>query len=115
MPKKVCPQCGKEYGVRKLVCDCGHDFSCKQKAHPLYPEPGGWVIDEIKGMPKMQPPEPLPSGPISVRQLKEQISYEGLGFCLHSYIPEDRIGDISLRKLWHEARLALQKIVDFLE
>lgn len=120
MAIKACPKCGKEYGVRKLVCDCGHDFACKRgsktvDSHPLYPEPGGWVVDGTKGMPKIEPPELLSCGQIDTATIKEIIAYEGLGYTLHSYIPADRIVDSELRKLWCEARRAMLRVIDYLE
>lgn len=123
--KKVCPKCGAEHGARKLVCECGHDFGCKRSGkaavkagetpHSLYPEPGAWIADPMKGMPKIEMPEPLPSGLVSAEGVKEQVSYEGLGFCIYSYIPWERISDPELQRLWREARAAMQKIVEYLE
>jgi len=122
MPKKVCPRCGTQHGVRKLVCECGHDFACKRSGkaaiaapHPAYPEPGVGIFQVMKGMPPVSPPEPLPNGPISASIVKDVVSYEGLGFTLYSYIPADRIDDPVLRKLWVEARAAMQTIVEYLE
>jgi hypothetical protein len=123
--KKVCPKCHTEHGARKLVCECGYDFGCKrtgkaavksgQVAHPLYPEPGAWVVDQMKGMPTVHPPDPLPKGPVSAEVVKEHVSYEGLGFTLYSYIPAKRISDPKLQALWREARAAMQKVVEYLE
>lgn len=125
MPNKTCPQCNATHGVRKLVCDCGHDFGCKrtgkaavvtgQAPHPLYPEPGGWVLDKIKGMPDIDPPEPLPLGLVDAATVKDYVAYEGLGFTIYSFIPADRIPDPELRRLWREARAAMQKVVEYLE
>lgn len=123
--KKVCPKCQTEHGARKLVCECGYDFGCKrtgraavkagQVAHPLYPEPGAWVVDQMKGMPVVHPPDPLPKGPISAEAVKEHVSYEGLGYTLYSYIPAKRISDPKLQALWRKARAAMQEIVEYLE
>ena len=125
MPSKTCPQCSLTYGVRKLVCDCGHDFGCKRAGreaiksgdalHPLYPEPGGWVLDKVKGMPDIYAPGPLPHGPVDVETVRDIVSYEGLGFAIYSYIPAERISDLQLRMLWRDARAATQKIVEYLE
>lgn len=124
MPRKICPECQASHGVRKLKCDCGHDFSCKrtgkaavkagQVPHPLYPEPGAWVADTMKGMPNISPPEPLPRGSIDVLTVKDHISYEGLGYAVYSFIPADRISDSELRRLWREARAAMQRVVEYL-
>jgi len=115
MPKKTCPQCDKQHGTRKKVCECGHSFSTS--AHPLYPEPGGWVIDRLPGMPKIEPPDPLPrERKIDADELRDQyIAYEGLGYCLYSYIEPEHINDATLRSLWKKARLAMRDIVSYLE
>lgn len=125
MPKKICPQCNASHGVRRLVCDCGHDFQCKragkaaveagQVSHPLYPEPGAWVADKMKGMPDILPPEPISSGPIDASTIKDVVSYEGLGFAIYSFISANRISDLRLQKLWREARAAMQKVEEYLE
>jgi hypothetical protein len=124
MPSKKCPDCGKVYGVRQLTCECGHDFGCKrsgkvmkccQAPHPLYPEPGAWVADTVKGMPDISSPEPLPQGPLDAATVKEVVSYEGLGYTVYTYIPPERIADSQLRKLWQEARTAMQRVVGYLE
>ena len=125
MPNKVCPECNTTHGARKLACDCGHDFGCKRVGkeavksgdapHPLYPEPGTWVLDEMRGMPRIDPPEALPRGQIDVAIVKDHVAYEGLGFTIYSFIPAERISDSQLRKLWREARAAMQKVVDYLE
>jgi len=125
MPSKSCPQCNVTHGARKLKCDCGHDFGCKRVGkeavksgdapHPLYPEPGTWVLDKTKGMPDIDPPEDLPRGPVSVEALKQIVLYEGLGYAIYSYIPAERISDPHLRKLWRKARAAMQEVIEYLE
>ena len=82
----------------------------------LYPEPGLWVADDRDGLPKIEPPEPLADGKISAVDLRdEQIAYHGLGFCIYSYIPPEKIEDIPLRKLWQRAQRAMREIVIYLE
>jgi len=125
MPSKSCPNCNTSHGARKLVCDCGHDFGCKRvgkeavksgdASHPLYPEPGGWALHKMKGMPDIEPPEDLPHGPVDAKMVKEIVSYEGVGYTVYSYIPAERISDSQLKKLWREARAAMQKVVEYLE
>lgn len=125
MPSKSCPNCNTSHGARKLVCDCGHDFGCKRVGkeavksgdvpHPLYPEPGGWALHKMRGMPDIEPPEDLPHGPIDAKMVKEIVSYEGVGYTVYSYIPAERISDSQLKKLWREARAAMQKVVEYLE
>jgi len=122
MPIKVCPKCGAKHGCRRLVCDCGHDFGSKRKTKPAdvthafpYPEPGTWVWDKAKGMPPIDAPGELPPGPLSVQVVKEQVSYEGLGFCIHTFIEPARISDPQLQELWVKARTAMQEIVTYLD
>lgn len=125
MPSKTCPQCNAVHGARKLVCDCGHDFGCKRTGkeavksnvahHPLYPEPGTWVLDKVKGMPSIDPPDELPQGSIDAETVKLIVTYEGLGFTIYSYIPAERISDSHLRKLCRDARAAMQKVAEYLE
>lgn len=110
MPLKTCPECDKKLGTRTKVCKCGHAFN----KHPLVLEPGGWVLDTYQGLPKIEPPSALPKGKLNVQQVYEQISYEGLGFCIYHLIPADRIKDRKLRKLWADARVALGKIEEYL-
>lgn len=125
MPSKTCPNCNTMHGARKLKCDCGHDFGCKRTGkeavrsgdapHPLYPEPGTWVLDKTKGMPNIGPPNDLPCGPVDSVTVKHVVAYEGLGYAIYSYIPVGRISDPQLRKLWRDARAAMQKVVEHLE
>jgi len=118
MPHKICPQCETKHGVRKLVCDCGHEFGkpkVEQDSSPLYPEPGTWVLDTTKGMPKILPPDPLPRGQISAAEVKDHVCYEGLGYCIYGYIPSKRIEDTNLAKLWEQARVAMQQVANYLD
>ena len=83
---------------------------------PLYPEPGLWVADDLKGLPVIEPPEPLPIGKLSSVDIRdEHIAYDGLGFCVYSYIPPEKIADVQLRKLWQRARRSMRDIVEYLE
>jgi hypothetical protein len=68
-----------------------------------------------RGMPAIRPPEDLPSGQLSAGQVKAQVSYEGLGFCIYSFIRADRIADEKLRALWAQARATMQEIVGYLD
>ncbi len=88
----------------------------KKSRHPLYPEPGASVLSSYSGMPKLDPPEPLPRvGKLSVVEVIEHISYEGLGFCIYDYISSGKIEDAKLARLWKEARQALQAVVEYLD
>jgi hypothetical protein len=67
-------------------------------------------------MPKLSPPGELPDGLIGTKELRdEHIAYEGLGFCIYTYIPASKIEDSKLRVLWKDARAAMQKIVNYME
>lgn len=114
MAIKICPQCNAKHGVRKLKCECGHDFGVKRPSS-LYPEPGTWVASKTPGMADIELPEPLPREPVSAGQVKDIVSNEGLGFAVYSYLPAKRITDPKLRKLWQKARTAMQCIVEYLE
>ena len=110
--KKQCLNCHKEWGTRKKVCDCGYEFI----GHPLAPEPGAWVLDNVKGMPVMSPPPDLPESKISTEELRDcHVAYEGLGFCIYDYIPAEKIEDPKLQALWKIARRAMQDVVVFME
>ena len=114
--KKQCPGCQKEWGTRKKVCDCGHAFITG--SHPLAPEPGAWVLDNIKGMPKLEPPGELPDGDrcLSMAEIRDQyVAYEGLGFCIYEYIPSEKIEDPTLRSLWVRAQEAMRSVVTWME
>jgi hypothetical protein len=105
---KTCPECKKKHGTRKKVCDCGHAFVKSV-------EPGGWVNDPTKGMPKIDDPGPLPSGKLSVEEVQDQIAYHGMGYCLWDYIPPGRIKDAKLQTLWRAARRNMLNIVEYFE
>jgi hypothetical protein len=114
MALKTCPECSKKHGTRKKVCDCGYVFAGKH--HPLYPEPGGWVLDTPKGLPKIYPPEPLPRDKkLTNQDVQDCIAYEGLGFAIYTLIPCDQIKDKRLAQLWRKTRTEMQKIVEHLE
>lgn len=121
MAFKRCPECGAAHGPRKKMCHCGHYFGVKSRQsterHPLYPEPGAGVIDNYHGLPVLSPPPPLPTdGLLSTEAVRDEyVSYEGLGFCVYSYIPADRIFDPILRGRWRRARTALQAVVEYLD
>jgi len=113
MALKTCPSCGAQYGPRKKKCDCGYAFVTRS-THPLVPEPGGWVLDRYRGLPEIRPPGPFPPGQFDTVTVREYTSYEGLGFCIYSLIPANRIKDQQLRKLWSNARAAMQKVQEFI-
>jgi hypothetical protein len=66
-------------------------------------------------MPPINPPSALPSGLLPTGVIKAQVSYEGLGFCLYSFIKAERIADPQLRELWAKTRAGMQEIVMYLD
>ncbi|MHC4296476.1 MAG: hypothetical protein ACYS7Y_04175 [Planctomycetota bacterium] len=85
----------------------------RRKARNLDPEPGGWVMDTAKNMPKLTPPPELPEGKLETAELRDQwVAYEGLGYCIYEIIPASKIADPKLRTLWTRARKAMQDIVE---
>gem|GEM_PF-3321475 len=123
MAFKICPECAAKHGPRKKMCECGHYFVAGGKKptsilpHPLYPEPGAGVLDDYHGLPKKDPPLPLPkSGLLATDTIKnEYVAYEGLGYCIYSYLPADRLFSLALRAKWKRARKAMQEVVEFLD
>jgi len=113
MPMKQCPNCGYVWGSRKKVCDCGYEFITGR--HPLAPEPGAWVLNDTKGLPKLEPPGELPDGKLSTAEIRDQVEYEGLGFCIYEYIPAEKIKDPILRALWMRAQDAMRDVVTQME
>ncbi len=105
---KTCPKCSKQHGTRKKICDCGHSFVQRV-------EPGGWVNDPTKGMPKIEDPGSLPEGKLDVEEVQDQIAYHGIGFCLWDYIPAERIENTNLRTLWRKARRAMVDVIAYME
>ena len=129
MSLKKCPKCNKEVGPRTKVCPaCSHDFaqtsppfssvsknksSKKPKPDDLTIGDGLWVHDRPKGMPKIQYPS-QPCKNMSTEDVKEQVEYHGLGFCLQCYLYPNQIKDKELAKLWKNAQEQLGLIVRYL-
>jgi hypothetical protein len=124
MPLKTCANCKAQVGPRSLRC-----FSCqtpfivngektKRKKGSLpvnVPEPGQWTFDIPSGMPRPRTPDPLPrEGLLTNEEVYEKVSYEGLGFCVYTYIPADRIKDQKLKELWKECRATMRQITEIL-
>ncbi len=89
----------------------------RHKCNQLYPEPGTWITDVVSGMPPIQPPPDLPRDrKLSAGEVRDDyVAYEGLGYCIYTYIPHQKIADAKLVKLWQRARAAMQDIVEYLE
>ena len=130
MPYKKC-DCGKECGVRTKVCPaCGKSFekkspqtdSEKQTKHkkkkaqqsldPPAIEPGLWVWDTPKNMPRVDPPPTLDKKTkLTNEELQEYIMYEGLGFCIYNYIDPKMIEDKDVAMLWGSAFKIMREII----
>jgi len=86
----------------------------KKKKRPKNIHQGDWVYDMPKGMTKPDMPKPLPNKKLSIKDLKEYVAYEGIGYCISEYIPPTKIEDVELRKLWNSAKRDINKIVEYL-
>jgi len=87
-----------------------------RKQKNLSPEPGGWVMDQTKGLPVVNPPGDLPDGKIDTKTLRDQwVAYEGLGYCIYDIVPATKIEDPKLATLWRKARRAMQDIVEYMD
>ncbi len=82
--------------------------------HKLYPEPGAWVLNQVKGLPIIDPPDGPVTGKLTTREVADQVEYHGLGLCVYSYLFPERIADKELAVKWKEARKALVAIVEHL-
>ena len=87
----------------------------RSNRHPLYPEPGGWLLSDLPGMPKVKEPEPLPHRKLEAAEVRDYVAYEGLGFCVYEYLSSGKIADEQLAALWDKASVALRDIVGYLE
>lgn len=128
MPKgmKVCDSCQTSVGARTRICKCGHAFGSKQgkpaspakkkvkqNKHPLghhMAAPGLWVYDLPKGMAKIHIPDDLPDGPMTTQAVYDHVAYNGLGDSIFENIPDKKIADPKLKKLWIKARKAMDDV-----
>ena len=86
----------------------------RPKPHPLYPEPGAWVLGNMHGLPEICPPGSLPLR-LSIDDVRTQVTYEGLGFCIYEYISPERITDKTLREAWRVAKAAMNEVCRLLD
>jgi hypothetical protein len=123
MPVKICENCKLENHVRRLACTgCGVNFPIKEKkikkeklstSAPSTVGMGKWISDKVPGMPETTLPEPN-DNELDNEELKEEIEYNGLGFCIYDFIQKNQIKDEELRKLWVIAKDAMKDIVIYL-
>jgi ribosomal protein L40E len=114
MPYKTCEECGEKNGPRAKRCKkCSASFGTKTTKSELYPEPGEWIEDRSQPrLPKIEPSQPLgKTERFDNEEIRDHIAYEGLGFCVYSYIGPNQIIDPKLRSLWADARIALRRII----
>ena len=112
---KICDKCKKKVGPRSKKCKhCGYDFAiAKEKEERSDIAQGSWVRDIPKGMAQPIVPDELPKNTkLTKRQLQDLISYEGLGFCIHEFVPSALIGDKRVATAWEKARKAMISVVD---
>lgn len=79
-----------------------------------YPEPGTWVDERNPGMPVLDEAKQSTNS-LSVRDVRDRIAYEGLGYCIYDLVPADKIRDKRLHCLWSKARDAMLQVVNYLE
>jgi hypothetical protein len=119
MPEKIC-ECGQKCHVRVKICPkCNKEFEKKIKKEKVEKidesiTVGNWAKDKTKGLPEIVIPEPLIGTSLSNEEIKSYISYEGLGYCLLTYIDAKKISDNKLKELWIDAKSKLKEIIQYL-
>ena len=128
MPSKTCPKCKKEVGPRTKICPkCSHNFaqpipsssvSIKKVKQPKQPPEiilgdGYWTNDLERGMPKVHYPDTILQN-MSIEDVRLNIEYHGLGFCLYNYIYPENIKDKKLAKMWKSTTEQMREIVKYL-
>lgn len=81
------------------------------RRHKLYPEPGAWVIDNYQRLPRIDPPKIFKLYDLTTKQVADLVEYEGLGYCIFSYISSEKIRDKALALKWKKAREAMLEVV----
>lgn len=79
-----------------------------------YAQIGTWLWDTSKKPPfKIEQPEALP---VSVDKdlIREYITYYGLGYVIHDYVPFAKIADKKLAAMWEKCRLQLIEIIKYI-
>lgn len=116
MPEKTCV-CGQKSHVRVKICpSCNKVFEKKEKTAKIDNKIstditiGAWAKDIPKGMPKIEEPEPLKNVRLSVSEIRNIISEEGLGYAIIEYVDPKKITDDILRGMWTIAKKQLMEI-----
>lgn len=79
---------------------------------------GLWVYDRTKGMPPISKPIPLfkrGDKPLTIDEISDYITYDGLGYCVAHFIHAKDIQDKKLSTLWEKARKALQEVWSYVQ
>lgn len=70
---------------------------------------GTWIYDSKPPI-KIERPDKLPDK-LDANALRDYASYYGLGYCIHEYIPSNKIADKKIAKLWEECRKQIVQII----
>jgi hypothetical protein len=72
------------------------------------------VTEHVKGMPEVELGTVV-TATLPTEEVKQQVAYEGLGYCVYTLVPANKIEDPTLRSLWKAARKSMQDIVVWLD
>ena len=131
MPEKIC-ECGNKVHVRVRICPkCKKEFVKKVKKekkttkHKSLNEivekaaVGEWLDDVPKGFPKQEIPEQLEKIKktndflLDNDEIYDYIMYEGLGYCIMTYIQAEKIKDQKLSEMWTNCRKQMLDVLKY--
>ena len=128
MPEKIC-ECGNKVHVRVRICPkCKKEFVKKAKKIKQQKNlnkivekaaVGEWIDDLPKGFPKQEIPEPLKKIKktsdflLDNEEIYDYIMYEGLGYCIMTYIQAENIQDEKLKDMWKNCRKQMLEILKY--
>lgn len=128
MPEKIC-DCGNKVHVRVRICPkCKKEFVKKAKKIQQQKNlnkiiekaaVGEWIDDLPKGFPKQEIPEPLKKIKktsdflLDNEEICDYIMYEGLGYCIMTYVQAENIKDEKLSKMWIDCRKQMLEILKY--
>ena len=93
-------------GPRTKQCGCGHLFGIKAEEVA----DGEWSNHLSNGLNKVPNPKPLSTEKLSDEEIRDLVSYHGLGFCIYYYISPKNVADPETAKLIKIAKDAMQKV-----
>jgi hypothetical protein len=70
--------------------------------------PKGMEPIEVKGC-------PIDADMMTTEDIRREVEYEGLGFCIYEYLPPNKIEDRVLRALWKRAKEAMRDVRVWIE